>query len=476
MSATSYPIAPILIVDDNPDVLRSFSALLKGQQINNLLLCGEGGGVEGILAGQDIEIVLLDLNMPGMGGEKVLEMLALRWPGIPVVVVTGMDEAGSAVRCMKHGAFDYLVKPVSEDSLVAVVRRAIEVREMRRENAALRQHVLSDQLAHPDAFADMVTASRSMRDVFRYMEAIAVTSQPALITGETGVGKELAARALHRLSGRAGRFVAVNIAGVDDNVFADTLFGHVRGAFTGADGIRKGLVEQAKGGTLFLDEIGELSNASQIKLLRLLQEREFFAGGSDEMRHSTARVVVATNRDLKQRVEEGRFREDLYYRLRLHCMEIPPLRKRPEDIPLLLQHFTRKAAAELGRDAPEIAPEVTILLRSYSFPGNVREMESLVFEAVSHATSGRLSASAFPTVIGAESRGQSLLADVSSAAHMGGILTDLDPLPTIKDAQGALIAEALRRTGDNQTVSAAILGISRQTLNRLVGKRRRTPL
>jgi DNA-binding NtrC family response regulator len=474
VNSVVYPVAPVLLVDDNPDVLTSFASSLRGHRIGNIQLCGGGAGVEGVVTKGDIEVVLLDLNMPGMGGESVLAMLTRLRPEVPVIVVTGVDEAATAVRCMKQGAFDYLVKPVSGDALVAAVRRAIDVREVRRENELLREHVLSDRLQHPEAFSAIVTASRTMRDVFRYIEAIAVTSQPVLVSGETGVGKELAARAIHDLSGRKGRFVAVNIAGVDDNVFADTIFGHVRGAFTGADAVRKGLVEQAEGGTLFLDEIGELSNASQVKLLRLLQEREYFPVGSDDVRHTTARVIVATNRDLAKLADGQRFRADLFYRLRLHHVEIPPLRERPDDIPVLLRHFLSKAADEFGKTAPTVQPELMAVLRNYAFPGNVRELESLVFDAVSHHGGGVLSLTAFSKIVGQVAlRGTRGTPCQPGDGSFEEAVAGLPRLPTMRDAGQTLVREALRRTNGNQTAAASLLGVTRQTMNRQAGIQRK---
>lgn len=467
MSNPLYPAAPVLLVDDNRDILTSFSATLRGYRINNLQTCEDASQVESMVSGRDVEAVLLDLNMPGTGGGPVLEMLSRIRPEVPVIVITGVDEVGTAVRCMKQGAFDYMVKPVSGDALVAAVRRAIEVREMRRENESLREHVLSGRLRKPEAFAGIVTVSRAMHDVFRYMEAIAPTSQPVLVAGETGVGKELAARAIHDLSGRKGKFVAVNIAGVDDNVFADTLFGHVRGAFTGAEGVRKGLVEQAEGGTLFLDEIGELSNASQVKLLRLVQEREYFPMGSDEPRHTTARVIVATNRDLRRLVSEKKFREDLLYRLRLHHVEMPPLRDRPEDIPVLFRHFLSRAAAEFHKPLPGVPPELLTLLRNHGFPGNVRELEALVFDAVSHHAGGVLSLACFRKTVGDALKPDGVN---GGAVDCGGSFADavagVARLPSMKEAGRVLVGEALRRANGNQGVAALLLGVSRQTMNK----------
>jgi DNA-binding NtrC family response regulator len=251
--------------------------------------------------------MLLDLSMPHISGGELLSLVNKDFPEVPIIIITGSNDVETAVACMKSGAFDYMVKPVEKSRLISGVKRAIEIRELQRENRLLRARVLLGEMEHPEAFSEIITDSEAMRSIFQYIEAISNTSQPVLITGETGVGKELVARAIHRLSNRKGDFVPVNVAGLDDNIFADTLFGHKKGAFTGADQPRSGMIEQASGGTLFLDEIGDLSPASQVKLLRLLQDGEFFPLGSDIVKHSDARVVVATNQNLQAFRNQGGF-------------------------------------------------------------------------------------------------------------------------------------------------------------------------
>ncbi len=238
-----------------------------------------------------------------------------------------------------------------------------------------------------------------MRSTFKYIESIAVTSQPVLITGKTGVGKELIARTIHRLSGRKGTLAAVNVTGLDDTTFSDTLFDHKRGAFTGADRVRAGLIEKAANGTLFLDETGDLHPTSQVKLLRLLQEREYYPLGADVPRPSNARIVVATNRDLLALQASGTFRADLYYRLLLHRINVPPLRERRDDIPLLVEFFLQRAADELGKTKPTPPPELFILLALYDFPGNIRELQTMIFDAVSRHESWKLSLTGFKEII-----------------------------------------------------------------------------
>ena len=321
------------------------------------------------------------------------------FPEVPVIVITGSNDVDTAVACMKTGAFDYMVKPVEKSRLISGVKRAIELRELQRENRLLRAHVLSDKLEHPEAFSEMVTNSAIMRSIFQYIESISISPQPILITGETGVGKELVSKAIHKLSRRNGAFVPVNVAGLDDNVFADTLFGHRKGAFTGADQARSGLVEQASGGTLFLDEIGDLSPASQVKLLRLLQDGEYFPLGSDVGKRSDARVVVATNQDIQALQESGKFRKDLYYRLCGHQIHIPPLRERREDLPILLDHFLERLPRRWAREKPTPPRELLTLLSTYPFPGNIRELQSIILDAVSSHKSGKLSMEVFKSYI-----------------------------------------------------------------------------
>ena len=378
-----YPQLPILMVDDEIQTLNSFDFVLRSASMNHIVRCQDSRNVMAIFSEQEIEVVLLDLSMPFVSGEELLAMVTKDFPEVPIIVITGSNEVETAVRCMKSGAFDYMVKPVEKSRLISGVRRAIEIRELQRENKWLRAHVLSDKLEHPEIFSEIITNSPAMKSIFQYIEAISLSPQPVLITGETGVGKELVARAIHRLSGRTGTFMPVNIAGLDDNVFADTLFGHRKGAFTGADQTRSGLVEQASGGTLFLDEIGDLSPASQVKLLRLSQDGEFFPLGSDVAKRSDARVLVATNQDLEFLQSSGRFRKDLYYRLCAHHVHLPPLRERREDLPLLIDYFLETASQTLGKKKPTPPKELFILLSTYHFPGNIRELQSMVLDAVS---------------------------------------------------------------------------------------------
>ncbi len=475
MPKTTFPTNPVLIVDDDEDLQRSYAVSLRNNGINNLAQCMDSQKVLALLAQQSIDLVLLDLNMPKISGRELLPMIVQRYPDVPVIVVTGVDEVKTAVKCMQAGAFDYMVKPVAEENLIAATRRGLDVREVRRENSLLREHLLSSELLHPEAFADIVTADKTMHALFQYIEAVSTTPQPILITGETGAGKELIARSIHDVSKRRGKYVPVNIAGLDDNVFSDTLFGHVRGAFTGADKKRDGLIEQAAGGTLFLDEIGDLNASSQVKLLRLLQEREYFPLGSDTPRRTDARIIVATNRDLQKMQKEGEFREDLYFRLRSHLIRLPPLRERLDDLPLLVDHFLTRAAEGLGRKKPTVTAELFQLLSTYPFPGNVRELEAMIFNAVSTHTSGTLDLASFKQIIAeaaADSDFEPLPPRGADESMEDSVLfSPVQPLPTMRQAEDILIDEALKRAEGNQTMAAQLLGITRQTLNRHLKKK-----
>jgi DNA-binding NtrC family response regulator len=461
MKVSLYPSLPVLMVDDEAQALDSFETALLLTSINNIIRCQDSRDVMRLLSTQEIEVMLLDLSMPHISGEELLSLVTKDFPEIPVIIITGSNDVETAVACMKSGAFDYMVKPVERSRLISGVKRAIELRELQRENRLLKARVLSGGLEHPEAFSEILTDSDAMRSIFQYIEAISNTSQPVLITGETGVGKELVARAIHKLSNRKGDFVPVNVAGLDDNIFADTLFGHKKGAFTGADQPRSGMIEQASGGTLFLDEIGDLSPSSQVKLLRLLQDGEFFPLGSDIAKHSDARVVVATNQNLQALQESGKFRKDLYYRLRAHHIHILPLRDRYEDLPILVDHFLEKASSALGRQKPVPSEGLFSMFATYPFPGNIRELESMIFDAVTSCKSERLSLEPFRSYIGqsepaikTEAAGESIAA--STLKEKIGSISQM--------TEKQMIIDALNQTNQNRTKAAQLLGISRRTL------------
>ncbi len=356
----------VLLVDDEAQFLQSASFSLRSSGYTHVTTCADSREALTFLEKGSFSVVLLDMLMPHLTGRELLPEIVSRYPGIAVVMSTAVNDIETAVDCIKAGAFDYLVKPVDKARLITTVRRASEHGALVRENQSLKKRLLCDSIENPSAFEEIVTRSSAMQGIFRYIEAIAATSLPVLITGETGSGKELVARAVHKASGRKGDFVAVNVAGLDDTLFTDTLFGHEKGAFTGADRPRSGLVAKAAGGTLFLDEIGELKPESQVKLLRLLEDRSYYSVGSDVPQRSDARVVVATNASIEPGNPATTFRKDLYYRLQSHHIRLPSLFQRKEDIPLLTDSFLNAASQELGKEPPTPPPELYVLLSTYS--------------------------------------------------------------------------------------------------------------
>lgn len=457
MNPSAYPPFKILLVDDEPSFLRSMSLTLERYGLNNIITCSEPHQVQQIMSEHSIGLVLLDLTMPVISGQELLAWFKEEYPAVSVIIFSGLNQVDAAVNCVKQGAFDYIVKTADQEQILESIKRAIHTQELSLENQALRAQLLSNELNMAAQFANFVTADPSMISTFRYLESIAASAQPVLITGESGVGKELIAGAIHNLSGRNGPLVTVNVAGLDDNIFSDTLFGHARGAFTGADKARQGLVESAAGGTLFLDEIGDLSASSQVKLLRLLQEGEYYPIGSDRPKRIQARVVVATHQNLAEQQQQGTFRKDLYYRLRTHMVNIPPLRERLNDLPLLLDHFMRQACDELQKDYLAIPTNLALQLQHYPFPGNVRELRALVYDAVSQSSQDELNVSVFQTLVGGNQ------VDVFERSVR---FPEDQPLPTLTQLSKLLVEEAMNRANQNQSLAARMLGISQPALSK----------
>jgi DNA-binding NtrC family response regulator len=466
MNEKPNPTMPILIVDDEPSAIKALEWSLRAQGMDNLQSCLDGAQALEVIDKQEIEVLLLDLNMPRINGREVLQKVTQDHPEVPVIIITAVDDVETAVQCVKEGAFDYLVKPGDQERLRLSVQRAVEMRDLRRQVGNLQRRLLAEGLQDPSLFTEIVTRDQSMMNVFRYVEAIAPTPCAVLITGETGTGKELIARALHRASGRSGDFVAVNVAGLDDALFSDAIFGHTKGAFTGAVQDRQGLVETAQGGTLFLDEIGDLSVPSQVKLLRLLQEHEYFAVGSDVPKRSEVRVVVATSLNLEQLETSGRFRRDLFYRISSHHVHLPPLRERCGDLPLLVHHFLDQTARLLRRERPDVAPSFLHLLERYAFPGNVRELQSLIQDSLSRHSVGPLS----PKLLQGRLRKTDLREDGFDTTRPSLLFPGT--LPTIKQAVDLLVTEAMARTKGSQRAAARLLGISQPALSMRLKKDR----
>jgi DNA-binding NtrC family response regulator len=458
-------LLPILLVDDDTQFLLSSSLILRSAGIQPVVTIDDSSKVMSFLAGNEVAAIVLDLTMPNLPGNELLPMIRQEHPQVPVLVLSGRNEVDMAVDCMKAGAFDYLVKPVEPARFTSSIIRVLDMRSLREEVTTLKQRLLDGKMKDPSAFSAFVTNNRKMLATFQYVEVVAASGQPVLITGETGTGKELIAGAVHALSGRKGSLLAVNVAGLEDTMFSDTLFGHRRGAYTGADQTREGLIAQAAGGTLFLDEIGDLRESSQVKLLRLLDERKYYPLGSDSPRHSDARIVCATHRNLRELMAAGGFRKDLFYRLSAHHIHLPPLRERIDDIQMLVDHFLTEASLLQKKKKPAVPPDLIVLLSTYHFPGNVRELKAMVFDAVIQHKGGVLSLERFRRAIGRE-QGTSPPVPSPETTDSGAPVSLSGRFPTLKETEEFLVAEAMRRAKNNQGVAASLLGITRQALNK----------
>ncbi|MEG3639199.1 sigma-54-dependent transcriptional regulator [Magnetococcus sp. PR-3] len=475
----------ILIVDDERLHINMLNDMLKERYLLKVALKGVQA-IDRAISDPQPDLILLDIQMPNMDGFQVLAQLKAdaRTQGIPVIFVTAMDEEEDEARGLELGAVDYITKPFSPAivqarihthiTLQSSIRETIEAQwqaqSLQKQVGALSRSLAHEALQHPDAFTHIVTTSQKMRATFHYMEAVADSGEPALITGETGVGKELIAQGLHHLGGRSGQMVSVNLAGLDDTTFSDTLFGHKKGAFTGADRDRKGIIQQARGGTLFLDEIGDLDPASQIKLLRLLQEKLYYPLGSDTPTPMDVTIVAATNRDLNAMMQEGSFRQDLFFRLSAHHIKIPPLRERQEDIPLLTLHFLKEAAQAMGRNSLEPPMELLKLLELYDFPGNIRELRAMIFDAAAqHGSGSILSMKSIQKTIEERRTTPSTAPEQLETTELS-----IDGrLPTLEEAETLLVAQAMHQAGNNQGIAAGLLGISRTALNRRLSRKLR---
>lgn len=455
----------IFLIDDELESLRSIEMSLNLGGFKNIkcFSCGMDA-IEQLVSETNVDIVLLDLMLPDINGLDLLIKIKEINPDILVIMITGLNEVDMAVQCLKNNALDYIVKPFENERLLTSVRNAMRLRELQKENVSLAEQVLTSELKNPDAFCNIVTNSDKMLSVFKYVEAIAPTNHPVLITGETGVGKELIARSLHALSKRTGPFIAINIAGLDDTLFSDTIFGHVKGAFTGADSVRKGLVESASGGTLFFDEIGDLSLQSQIKLLRLIQEKEYQSIGSDITKLCDARIITATCKSIIALKDSSSFRKDLFYRLRTHHVHISPLRERKEDLEILIQSFLINACENINISMPVIPKELIMLLETYHFPGNIRELQAMVNDALSMHKGNVLSTRSFKEKIGVTLENDEDTLIVNSLQESGHQIQFADQLPTLKEVEDILVSEALKRSKGNQSIACQLLGISRQAL------------
>ena len=457
------PLLPILIVDDDPASLHKVEQFMVDQGYNNLITCRDSRTVLQFIKQHEPAVLLLDLQIMHFRAEEVLEWTRENFPLLPVVIMSAIAEVKTVVKWIKLGAYDFFVKSGEWNLLTVAVEQLVRARGLKTGENSLRSSPQQTKLQNPAVFRQIVTRNQRMLALFHYIEVAAAGRVPVLITGESGTGKELIAPVIHRLSGRPGKLITHNFAGIDDNSFSDTLFGHVKGAFTGADNQRKGLACLADNGTLFLDEIGDLSPASQVKLLRFIQNGEYLPLGSDIFSKTTARIIAATNRNLEKLVEQRLFREDLFHRLNGYRISLPPLRERIDDLPLLIKHFVNQQAGKAGRDCLYI-PEVAItLLAGYSFPGNIRELENLLEVAVQYAFSMNQTLLPLEIIRCHMTRGK------DDCSAMDNDIPKVDfpgKLPTREQIVEILFAEALKRCGNNQSMAARLIGLSRQAVQK----------
>ncbi len=447
----------VLIVDDEAGIRSILTALLTkhGYAVEK----GESG--EACLAAYPSfrpEVVLLDLKMPGINGLKTMEELDRRFGAdCKVIMMTAHGEIRSAVEAMKKGAFDYLEKPFDNDELLALIARAVEMVTLKR-----RVMELESQLEEAYGFDNIIGASDRMKSTFALMRRFAATEGTVLVCGESGTGKELIVRAIHQAGRRkAGPFVVVNCGAIPASLIESEFFGHEAGAFTGATGLRRGKFEEADGGTLFLDEVGELPPEAQVKLLRVIEEGVLCRVGGNEPVEVDVRVMAATNRDLAAMVRQGRFREDLFWRLHVLSLTVCPLRERPEDIPLLVEHFVEKYAGSLGIARPRIAAPTMERLERYAWPGNVRELQNCLYSALTVAEGSELGLSSLPERIRKGASQDASEPPAASPSPLVRIVTQ-----ATEEAEKEAIQEAVAKAHGNREKAAELLGISRRTLYR----------
>lgn len=443
----------LLLVDDEAALREAIAERLAD---HGFVVEQAGTGEEALqrLAEFAFDILITDLRLPGIDGRKVVDAALERYPEIIPIVITGFGTVKDAVEAIKQGAADFITKPFQFDALLHVVRSALEQRRLKSENAYLRS-----QLEDRYRIEGLVGQSAPMRNLYQLLQTVAATSSTVLITGETGTGKELAARALHHNSPRrANRFVAINCSAIPETLLEAELFGHVRGAFTGAVGTRQGRLEQAHRGTLFLDEVGTMSPALQAKMLRVLQEREFERVGDSHTVKIDVRIIAATHSDLSRMVAEGTFREDLFYRLNVIPVQLPALRERREDVPLLVQHFLQKLATDAGRGVVTVSQDALRRLMAYQWPGNVRQLENIVERALAfnHGRS-HLDVADLPPEI------QTQAAPVDSS-EVWFPDEGLDFARYIEGVELSLIRRSLERTQGNKRQAAKLLNLKRTTL------------
>ena len=444
----------ILVVDDESGILQTLQILLKNEGFDVTTAQGGKAGLDALKA-QAPDIVLTDVRMPQVTGIDILAAVRQQDPETPVILMTAQASLQTAIQAVNEGAFYYIQKPFSNDDMVAICRRAADYRNLRAENKQLKQEIRRRERS---GMVKPLGKSRAFSDVLRLSEQVAPTESTVLIQGESGTGKEVIARYLHELSPRnEGPFLSLNCGALPESLLESELFGHVKGSFTGAVRDKQGLFAAARGGTFFLDEIGEMSPATQVKLLRVLQEREAIPVGGTEAIPVDVRVVAATNRDLEEEIKRGRFRTDLFYRLNVIAIHLPPLRDRRDDIPIFVDAFLKRIAKEHGEEQKSLTPEALEVIMAYDWPGNVRELENALERAVVLVKGTSIPLSAVPEKI-TERKAEPLVTEV--------VRTN----PTLEVIEQAYITWVLTAEGGNKTRAAEVLGIDPSTLYRKLSK------
>ena len=446
----------ILVVDDEPNYLIILSELLREEDYE-VFTAANGADALKIVGQTDLDLLITDMRMPEMDGLELLKTVKAANPELPVIMITAFGEVEKAVEAMRAGAFNYLAKPFNNDELLVSVRKAVEHYEVIKENKRLRA-----EISQQDSYASMVGKSPLMRKIYSLIDKVAPTPTSVLITGESGTGKELVARAIHGKSPRQqAPFISLNCAGLPENLLESELFGHEKGAFTGAVALRKGRFELADGGTLFLDEVGEMPLSLQTKLLRVIQERAFERVGGSTTLKVDVRIIAATNKDLKEEVDLSHFREDLYYRLNVVHVHLPPLRERSDDIPMLANHFVAKFAERLQRPALRIEPETIRFLSTLPWDGNVRELENTIERAAVLCADDTIT----PEDVQPEHDGGDDGAGWSEHLEIDKIIPPETPLPEVMNAiEKKLVAKALEKSDNVQIRAAENLGITKSLL------------
>jgi nitrogen regulation protein NR(I) len=455
----------ILVVDDETSVLSAFQEFLGGSG-HEVATAREAEAALDLLGSEPFDLIVMDICLSGMDGLEALRRIKQRWPKLPVIVMTGHGTVDTAIEATKLGAFDYHLKPFDPAGMLATIEKALQGTRLRWD-----QVVLDPEVTGAVAGDAIIGQSPGMQEVYKSIGRVAATDATVLIRGESGTGKELVARAIHQHSRRSDKaLLAVNCVAIPDTLLESELFGYERGAFTGAVARRTGKLEQANGGTIFLDEIGDVSLAMQAKVLRVLEERCFERLGGNKTIHVDVRIVAATNRDLEQAMAEGTFREDLYHRLDVVIIQVPPLRQRGEDIPRLVDYFLERYAREFKIDRPPLAPEAMELLRKFSWPGNVRQLEHCIQRALIFTRGHPIQAADLPLESGGRpgevvcGLREEELEDMVRR-YLGTCISGRAYEELMSRMERLLILEALRRAGDNQTHAARLLGLPRPTLH-----------